>query len=174
MQEREKNVGTGTIATPVVTVDVVIARQTGRSMEIALIERRKEPFGGMWALPGGKLEEQDDSLEATVVREVWEETGVRLERALLRQLHCFSEQERDPRGRYITALYLAPLQSAKTPLQAGDDASDARWFPVWELPHLAFDHALLVSVAVRYLHVNAVAIQESSVESLRAQVAAPL
>jgi 8-oxo-dGTP diphosphatase len=163
--------GTRTVATPVITVDVVMARQAVGGMEIALIERQNEPFAGMWALPGGKLEAQDDSLEATVVREVREETGVRLERALLRQLHCFSEQERDPRGRYLSVLYLAPLQSATTPLHAGDDASDARWFPLTDLPRLAFDHLLQLTVAVRYLHVHAVAIQESSVEALRELVA---
>jgi len=146
--------GAGATAQIVLTVDVVIPRRTGAGLEVLLIKRRKWPFEGAWALPGGKLDQTDVSLEAAAVREVLEETKVELPVETLRQLHTFSAIGRDPRGRYISALYLAPVQMTPIPVQAGDDASDAQWFPVHDLPPLAFDHAAMLSLAILCINAN--------------------
>ena len=131
------------------TVDVIIPRVTSTDIEVVLIKRHKAPFQGCWALPGGKLNDTDPSLTSAAVREVVEETSVRLQAGTLQQIHTFGDVNRDPRGRYVSVAYLAPLQSPDVTLQAGDDASEAQWWSLQNLPQLAFDHKeiLLASLA---------------------------
>lgn len=152
---------TGT-TTPTLTVDAVIPRFSQGDTEILLIQRSKEPYQGMWALPGGTLDVQDATLQDAIAREVWEETHVGLNVFGWRQLYTFGDQGRDPRGRYVSVLYLAPLQNFVTAIQAGEDLSNVRWFPITELPPLAFDHALFVSLAVRALNSNVQVLGEST------------
>ena len=128
----------------VATVDIIIPRLVDTEIEIALIKRRKAPFAGLWALPGGKLESSDSSLDTAATREAFEETGVRLLESTLRQLHTFGDARRDPRGYVVSVVYLAPLQGVETKLIAGDDAGEAAWFSLHTLPPLAFDHARIL------------------------------
>ena len=88
----------------------------------------------------------DESLDHAAIRELREETGI--DRVYLEQLYTFGEPKRDPRGRVITVAYYA-LVSQSQSLDAGTDASDAAWFPVGELPPLAFDHRKIVAYAHR-------------------------
>lgn len=64
----------------------------------------------------------------------------------LEQLYTFGDPKRDPRGRVITVSYYALVPHTHV-LRAGTDASDAAWFPVAELPALAFDHRKIVEYA---------------------------
>jgi len=61
---------------PSVTVDVVIFTLRERELHVLLVQRKRWPFEGCWALPGGFIE-MDESLEAAARRELEEETGVR-------------------------------------------------------------------------------------------------
>ncbi|WP_323180295.1 NUDIX domain-containing protein [Streptomyces sp. NBC_01363] len=89
-----------------------------------------------------------ETSRAAAVRELAEETGVHVAPGHLRQIGVWDQPDRDPRGRYITAAYLTVVPVG-TPIVAGDDARTARWWPVDDLPPLAFDHAdILSSVAV--------------------------
>jgi 8-oxo-dGTP diphosphatase len=134
---------------PSLTVDVVTFTLRENRLQVLLIQRGEDPYAGMWALPGGfvRLEE---SLEQAALREMEEETG--LKEAYLEQLYTFGDPGRDPRGRVVTVAYFALIPSdAQVRLEGAGEVTQARWFPVNELPSLAFDHNLIVADALRRL-----------------------
>src|SRR5437660_2752815 len=122
---------------PAVTVDVAVVTRE-QVPQVLLIRRKHDPFGGMWALPGGFIE-MNESLEAAARRELSEETGVEAEQ--LEQLHTFGDPGRDPRGRTITVAYLAVVDADKLKPRAADDAAETGWHSLRQPPPLAFDHA---------------------------------
>ncbi len=111
--------------------------------QILLIQRKHDPFAGMWALPGG-FNEMDETLEETARRELLEETG--LEIANMRQFKTVSTPGRDPRGRTVTTVFvgIAGTEDLHRAI-AGDDAGALRFFELTDLPPLAFDHAEILS-----------------------------
>ena len=131
---------------PAVTTDCVIFGYDGKELKVLLIERGIEPFKGSWAFPGGFLNMDEDAL-AGARRELKEETG--LEDAFIEQFHTFSEPGRDPRGRVITIAHYALVKIQE--VEGGDDASQARWFPIGEVPPLAFDHDRILRMAMSRL-----------------------
>lgn len=139
---------TGEYPRPMVTVDVVIFTLRENDLQVLLIRRRNPPFAGMWAIPGGFVD-IDESLEAAAARELEEETGVR--DVYLEQFHTFGDPGRDPRGRTITVAYLALVRADRVQPRAGDDAAEARWWPVRALPPLAFDHDRILARALEHL-----------------------
>lgn len=132
---------------PAVTTDCVIFGFDGSKMQVLLIQRGIEPFKGMWAFPGGFIK-MDESAEDGARRELFEETG--LKDAFIEQFHTFSEPKRDPRERVITIAYYAIVR--KQDVKGGDDAANAKWFDIDEIPQLAFDHDRILRVATRFLH----------------------
>ncbi len=134
---------------PMVTVDaVVFAVLTGRT-EVLLIKRKKDPYKGQWAVPGGFVE-MDEELEDAVARELAEETG--LTGVRLVQLRTFGKCGRDPRGRQISVAFIGTITDGQEKVQAGDDAADARWFNIQNLPeNMAFDHDEMVRTAIERL-----------------------
>ncbi|MFE3601354.1 NUDIX domain-containing protein [Streptomyces sp. NPDC059142] len=124
------------------TADVDAIRPDGR---VLLIERGWPPFQGDWALPGGHVDPGEDDLVAAV-RELREETGVHVAPGDLRQIGAFAAPGRDPRGRYVTIAYAVSVPVG-TAAHAKDDAADARWWPLDDLPQLAFDHADIIAKA---------------------------
>lgn len=146
---------------PAVTVDMVIFTIRRGRMKLLLIKRRDAPFKDHWAIPGGFVEvgvghkargKQGEGLEAAAERELLEETSLERERddVFLEQLYTFGSPGRDPRGRVITVAYYALISpEAYHRVQAGDDAAEAEWFDVEELPEkLAFDHDHILATAV--------------------------
>src|SRR6516225_6140030 len=133
---------------PSVTVDVVMMSLRQRDLQVLLVKRRSWPFEGMWAIPGGFVN-MNESLETAAKRELREETGV--EDVYLEQLYTFGDPGRDPRTRVITVVYFALLDSERLQVQAADDAVDARWFSVYDLPPLAFDHSKILDLALTHL-----------------------
>ena len=131
---------------PAVTTDCVIFGYDGKELKVLLIERGIEPFKGCWAFPGGFLNMDEDAL-AGARRELKEETG--LENAFIEQFHTFSEPGRDPRGRVITVAHYALVKIQE--VEGGDDAAQARWFPIGEVPPLAFDHDRILRMAMSRL-----------------------
>ena len=131
---------------PAVTTDCVIFGYDGKELKVLLIERGIEPFKGSWAFPGGFLNMDEDAL-AGARRELKEETG--LEDAFIEQFHTFSEPGRDPRGRVITIAHYALVKIQE--VEGGDDAAQARWFPIGEVPPLAFDHDRILRMAMSRL-----------------------
>ncbi|MFQ6101146.1 MAG: NUDIX domain-containing protein [Anaerolineae bacterium] len=133
---------------PSVTVDVIIFTLRENALHVLLIKRKHPPFEGMWAIPGGFVD-IDESLEEAALRELEEETGVR--DVYLEQLYTFGDPGRDPRGRVITVVYFALVPATAIHPHAGDDAAEARWWSVYDLPPLAFDHADILAYALQRL-----------------------
>ena len=131
---------------PAVTTDCVIFGFNGERLQVLLIERGIEPYKGRWAFPGGFLK-MDEAAEEGALRELKEETG--LENAYIQQLHTFSDPNRDPRERVITIAYYALVRIQE--VKGGDDAASARWFPLDEIPPLAFDHDYILRMATQRL-----------------------
>lgn len=131
---------------PALTVDCVVFGVEDDQLKVLLIERALPPFAGHWALPGGFVRMMETTDEAAR-RELSEETG--LSNVFLEQLYTFSRVDRDPRERIVSVAHYALVRSSV--VQAGSDASEARWFDVRELPQLAFDHGDIVEVALERL-----------------------
>ena len=98
--------------------------------------------------PGG-ICRSPESLEDAARRELREETGLR--DLSIEQLHTFGDPGRDPRGHTVSVAYYGLVRVADHVAAAADDASDARWFPVDDLPRLAFDHDRILGVALARL-----------------------
>lgn len=131
---------------PAVSADVVV--YCAESKSILLIKRLKDPFAGAWALPGGFMD-MDESADVAAIRELKEETGLVVE--TVSQIGAYSKVERDPRGRVVTVAFFAKA-SENDDVAAADDAADVKWFPIGELPELAFDHATIIADAkARYI-----------------------
>lgn len=126
-----------------VTTDCVIFFSEEGNTKVLLIKRKKDPFKGKWALPGGFLEDEEP-LEEGAKRELQEETGLKISH--LKQLQAFGTPGRDPRGRTISIVFYGHTTSQGT-VQGNDDAEDAQWFPVNKLPELAFDHSEIMEAA---------------------------
>ncbi len=123
--------------TPLLTVDALIIFEG----KLVLIRRRNPPFMGSFALPGGFVE-VGETVEAAVVREAKEETGLDIE--LIKLLGVYSDPLRDPRGHTISICYLA---KGRGKLKAGSDAKDTGLFGLNEIPELAFDHNKVIENA---------------------------
>lgn len=133
---------------PAVTVDIALLRREFGRVEVLLIKRGREPFKGRWALPGGFVD-KDESLDHAARRELEEETGV-TGVGILAQIGAFGDPGRDPRGHTVSiafASWVEPFHEAR----AADDAVEAAWHRVSQLPDLAFDHELIVAAALRIM-----------------------
>lgn len=128
---------------PAVTADcVVITKET--EPKVLLIQRGIDPYKGCWAFPGGFMN-MDETTEECAIRELEEETGLKL--SAIHQIGAYSKVDRDPRGRTITVAYLAIID-APVEVAGQDDAAKAEWFPLSDLPHLAFDHYDIMQDAI--------------------------
>ena len=124
------------------TVDGIIIRDG----KILLIKRNCNPFKNRWALPGGYIE-YGEKVEDAVIREIFEETGLKVE--IEKLFAVYSDPNRDPRGHTITIVYIVNI--VNDILKSGDDASDARFFELEKLPKLAFDHNKIINDVIRWL-----------------------
>ena len=132
---------------PAVTTDCVIfGYDIKDGLSVLLVERGLDPFKGRWAFPGGFLK-MDEDADTGARRELKEETG--LDTGSISQFGTFTDVDRDPRERVITIAYLALVR--KEDVKGGDDAVDARWFPVTSVPPLAFDHDRILRIALERL-----------------------
>ncbi len=120
---------------PALTVDGIIEKDG----EILLIKRKKDPFKDKYALPGGFVEYKE-KVESAVTREIEEETGLKTEVKEL--IGVYSERGRDPRGHTVSVVYSLGVKGG--PISSGSDAKEAKYFPKYELPELAFDHKKII------------------------------
>lgn len=129
---------------PAVTADCVVITR-GESPRVLLIKRGNDPFKGQWAIPGGFME-MDETTRVCAIRELKEEAN--LDVSDVAMIGCYDAIGRDPRHRTVTLAYLAIVEpSAMSLASAGDDAADHCWFPIGELPPLAFDHDVILADA---------------------------
>jgi len=126
-------------------VDILIFTILKNKLNILLIQRRNAPYQGQYAIPGGFVE-LEESIREAVFRELYEEVGVK--DIKLHQLHAFGKPGRDPRGRVVTVSYIGMVNASTISPHASDDAENAEFFPVDDLPELAFDHDKIVDFGV--------------------------
>ncbi len=131
---------------PAVATDCVVFGFDGHELKVLLIERGIEPYKGAWAFPGGFLR-MDETAEQCALRELKEETGLKLN--YLKQFKTFTDVNRDPRERVISIAFY--VLAKKSDVQGGDDAAQAKWFSINEVPHLAFDHDYILRKAMEKL-----------------------
>lgn len=129
---------------PPVAVSTVIFALREETLSLPLVKRIKEPYGGLWALPGGPVT-WDESLLHIAYRTLYDTTG--LQPQYLEQLYTFGEPGRSIAQRVISIVYWAQLNDA----QASASAENVHWFPVRSLPHMAFDHEEIIRYALRRL-----------------------
>ena len=132
-----------------VTADAVLFAERDGQIYVLLIQRGNDPYKGYWAFPGGFLN-MDETVARCAERELEEETGIVL--IGMQLVGIYSDVERDPRGRVITAAYAAMTTMPEA--TASDDAAAAKWWPLNDLPPLAFDHNKILADAMRVLKIN--------------------
>lgn len=130
------------------TVDAVVFTVMNDDLKILLVKRKYDPYKQMYALPGGFVH-NDEELDAAVCRELYEETNVK--DIFLKKLTAYGDVKRDPRGRIVSVVYLALIDSETVKLEAKTDAEVASWFSVYSLPKLAFDHDVIIKDALHDL-----------------------
>ncbi len=129
---------------PALTVDCVLFGLDGEGLKVLLIRRKRDPFAGSWAFPGGFVD-VGEAPEQAAGRELEEETG--LTGVPLEQLHTFGRPDRDPREHVVSVVHYALVEMSACRVRAADDAREAAWFPVRRPPPLAFDHGEILRVA---------------------------
>jgi 8-oxo-dGTP diphosphatase len=134
---------------PTLTVDVVIFRLIDGRLNVLLIKRVNEPFKDSWALPGG-YNTADDTTMQVVDRVLRTKVGVTPDDlTYVEQLYTFDTVSRDPRGHAVSVTYLG--LSNKLAPQPSETTQDPVYFPVAELPELAYDHAEIIQYALERL-----------------------
>ncbi len=128
-------------------MDAIVFAFVEGKREVLLIQRKNPPFKGLWAFPGGFVD-MNETLEEAVKRELEEETSLQLEN--LQQFKAYSRVDRDPRGRAISVAFVAKL-TQKPSVKANDDAVEAGWFSLNNLPNLAFDHNQILQEVITNL-----------------------
>ncbi len=112
---------------------------------VLLVKYHTGPYAGMWALPGGKQKNALEQLEQTALRTLHEATGLLPSLSRLIFVNLFDDPDGDSERPSVSMAYLLRLLSEECPpIQAGDGAAHAQWFPLRNLPHLAFDHANII------------------------------
>jgi len=128
---------------PLVAVDGVVISEG----KIVLITRKNEPFKGKYALPGGFVE-YGEKVEEACIREVEEETGLRV--TIKGLVGVYSDPNRDPRGHVISIAFLCELIGGS--IRASSDAASVKWVNLKDIldgkVELAFDHAKIIIDAI--------------------------
>lgn len=144
------------VETGMSTVDIIIAVPNEGSMnngcKILLIKRGRPPFVGMWATPGGNIDEGEEPVDAAI-RELEEETGLKLSNPKF--VGTFDTPYRDPRNKNCISYAFAIKLDSTQGVTAGDDATECEWidFNKWGETNveLAFDHEDIIKSSLNVL-----------------------
>jgi ADP-ribose pyrophosphatase YjhB (NUDIX family) len=129
-----------------IAVDAIVFGYKNNSLYVLLIEQQFGSADKYWALPGG-LVKNDESLKDAVIRELNEETNVKLN--FMEQLYTFGDDiYRDSRNRVISVAYYALVDASNFEIKADTDADKVQWCKIDEIPSLAFDHNKIVEKAI--------------------------
>lgn len=128
-----------------IAVDAIVFGYTNHTIHVLLIKQKFGKLKDQWALVGGFVKNGETLTEA-VKRELHEEAGVEVD--YMEQLYTFGDDvNRDPRFQVVTVAYFALVNATNLTLTADTDAEEAQWFPVNQLPELAYDHTAIVQLA---------------------------
>ena len=126
---------------PSVTTDTVAYNGD----KILLIRRGNYPYKNFWALPGGFFEKTDEDLNFGAQRELKEETGIDIDPKYFRQIKTYGHNF-DPRMKIVDVAFSVRVSKKDMDKVKGlDDACDARWFQIDELPKLGFHHEQIIN-----------------------------
>ena len=122
---------------PAPTVDVILQRDS----KVLMVRRKKDPFKGQLALPGGFVNE-GETVEDAMKREAMEETSLEVEPIDI--LGVYSDPKRDPRKHIMSVVFVGIVVGGSD--KAGDDAESIEWVDLAgiEKQQIAFDHATIL------------------------------
>nr|ELR5227843.1 NUDIX hydrolase [Providencia rettgeri] len=132
---------------PLLTVDAVLFTYHENTLKVLLVERANFPEKGKWGLPGGFVDEQNDkTIEETILRKLKEKTGVIP--PYVEQLCTVGNKQRDPRGWSVTVCYTALIayQDCEAHIETVESVKWVSIDDIATLP-LAFDHLQLYQQA---------------------------
>lgn len=127
---------------PRLAVDAVVTK----GGKILLTERMIEPNKGAMCLPGGFVD-RGETTEHAIVREVFEETGVRAK--IISLIGVYSDPKRDPRGHIVSVSYLMRATSGAP--RGSDETKNVAFHDIKHIPRLGFDHNKIVRDALRLM-----------------------
>ena len=132
-------------------VDLIILVKNSKGYKILSIKRGHEPFVGMWANPGGNIDEGEKPVDAAV-RELEEETGLVLPKEELEYVGMFDKPWRDPRNKNCVSYAFRVILNEYPEVTAGDDATECTWNEVDVNGDMnvkmAFDHSEIIKKSV--------------------------
>jgi 8-oxo-dGTP diphosphatase len=132
-----------------IAVDAIVFGYSENKLHVLLIKQKYGELKDQWALVGGFVKD-NESLTEAVNRELEEESGIKVN--YLEQLYTFGDDiHRDPRFRVVSVAYFALVNSTRLILKPDTDAEEAQWFPINQLPSLAFDHRIILETAQKRL-----------------------
>lgn len=116
-----------------------------RTLRLPLVRRVRQPYDGLWALPGGPIHGDEDLAQAA--RRTLDDTTA-LTPHYTEQLYAFGSVERSPEQekRVVSIVYWALVASSAA--EAAGERENVEWFEADTLPHLAFDHNTIVDYAL--------------------------
>lgn len=133
--------------TILVAVDAIIIAVTRWNLQVLLVQRsdiKKES----WVLPGWFIDHKETLLQAAK-RKLQEETWYN--KFTIHDIWVFDAVKRDPRARVISAWFLAVTNKIEFPFKDWYHTRNAQFFSVNKLPHLLFDHKVIIQTAVKKL-----------------------
>jgi 8-oxo-dGTP diphosphatase len=114
--------------------------------ELLVIKRGKEPFLGAYAFPCGYMD-IGETAEECCVRELMEETGIKVDPSSLQLVGVYSDPKRDPRRHCVGLSYIGYV-TGQEPI-ASDDAAHAEFVRDYDALPMAFDHAKILADALK-------------------------
>ena len=145
-------IGNDIVDTGMSCVDLVVLVDTGSNYKVLSIKRGRPPFVGMWANPGGNIDEGENPLDAAV-RELEEETNLVIDPGHFYYVGAFDKPYRDPRNKNCVSHAFAIVLDEMPVVKAGDDATECTWNDVSYdgdvAVDMAFDHAEIIKKSVK-------------------------
>ena len=133
-------------------VDLIVLVDTGTNYKVLSIKRGRPPFVGMWANPGGNIDEGEIPLDAAV-RELEEETGLMIPGKYFTYVGAFDKEFRDPRNKNCVSHAFVIVLDEIPVVKAGDDATECTWNDVSYdgdvTVDMAFDHAEIIKKSIQ-------------------------
>jgi 8-oxo-dGTP diphosphatase len=138
---------------PSLVVDIVVT--AAEQSLLLLVERKKDPWKGQLALPGGFVE-IDEPIDVAALRELKEETGI--EAKTMTFVGWYDEPDRDPRGRVVSMAFHVDCGNIVPEVEGMDDVRNAQWIHKRAYPSfvsddsLACDHKYIIGDALGWGH----------------------
>ena len=145
-------IGNDIVDTGMSCVDLVVLVDTGSNYKVLSIKRGRPPFVGMWANPGGNIDEGETPLDAAS-RELEEETNLVIDPGHFYYVGAFDKPYRDPRNKNCVSHAFAIVLDKMPVVKAGDDATECTWNDVSYdgdvTVNMAFDHSEIIKKSIQ-------------------------